>query len=102
MLMILWSQPRLAVAGTPGVDSSLVESIDSSLVCHESVSEYLTWTSSKKDIHKRYLGGGNRTRSGKGKMEPRWNVNFLLNNPEIRKLAAQSDGTRESHYFLVT
>lgn len=39
--MILWSQPRLAVAGATGVDSSLVESIDSRPVCHESVSEYL-------------------------------------------------------------
>jgi hypothetical protein len=53
--MILWSQSRLAVAGAPGVDSSLVESIDSSPVCYESVSEYLTWISNKKDIHKRWI-----------------------------------------------
>lgn len=37
--MILWSQPRLAVAGPPSVGSSLVESIDSNLVCSGSVSE---------------------------------------------------------------
>jgi hypothetical protein len=42
MLMILWSQPRLAIAGGPSVDSSLVESIDSSPVCGGSVSEYIT------------------------------------------------------------
>jgi hypothetical protein len=35
-------------------------------------------------------------------MKPRWNVSFLLKDPEIRNLAAQSDDAREPHYFLVT
>lgn len=52
MLMILWSQPGLAIAGAPSVDSSLVESIDSSAVCRISVSKYITWIY-KKAIHRR-------------------------------------------------
>jgi hypothetical protein len=40
--MILWSQPRLAIAGAPSTDRSLVESIDSSTVYRISVSEYIT------------------------------------------------------------
>lgn len=35
MLMIFWPQPRLAVAGAPGIDSNLVERVDSGPVCRE-------------------------------------------------------------------
>jgi hypothetical protein len=42
MLMILWSQPGLAIAGSTSCYSCFVESIDSCAVCRRSVNEYIT------------------------------------------------------------
>ena len=99
--MVLWSQPRLAIARAPSVDSGFMKRVDSSPVYRGSVYKYIIW-----DFGGKAMGGKSRrshhTRSGKGKMEARRNMCFLLGNPEIGNLATQSDRAWEPHNFLVT